>query len=383
MSYSRVGRDKARHATCVGAHPTAEEGFASTDAFSERAVGTGDRPNAIEVIMVDERFEIVRRPVCHWRRRASSAPVAHGTGGVAATGQASSRSRRCTYTSVESGPVRVCPTEVAPGHVAVAFCLGLRDNSLADATVVKEIPMRFGHLARARTAAVLARVFSVNGQDPANVYDFALTRPFLKNLRDGHTILPTYKMHIDARSKMKGIGEDCEMHLAATLATPGTVDPDAVVVEPPNLCRNPVSTGGTWEAFVDANVKGKDCDVSGFPRLFTEHATGGGEHASNPNHVFEIHPALKMNCAGSAPLDFTPFMGAPEGLRHIKPESAEKCLAGRTLSVRWKDGQYEFLQKGGSGCGNFAIFEISHIHKQWIRATGGGHSALARIHSGR
>ncbi len=72
-------------------------------------------------------------------------------------------------------------------------------------------------------------------------------------------------------------------------------------------------------------------------------------------------------------------MGAPEGLTHILPSSAESCIATRTLSVRFKSGQYQFKQASGSGCGNFAIIEVSHLHKEWIRATGGGHAAIARI----
>ena len=237
--------------------------------------------------------------------------------------------------------------------------------------------MRF-RAAGIAVAAVAMFALSVSGQEPSNAFDFALTRAFLQNLRNGHTILPTYRMHIDAHSKLKGVGEDCEMHMAATLATTGLVDPDAVIAEPPNLCVNDPAGGGTWVALADTRFIDKDCRVTGFPRIFTEHATSGGG-ASNPNHVFELHPAMKIDCDGTAPVDFTPFMAAPEGLRHILPSSAESCIANRTLSVRFKNGQFEFVQKGGNGCGNFAILEVTHIHKDWIRSTGGGHSAIARV----
>jgi hypothetical protein len=129
----------------------------------------------------------------------------------------------------------------------------------------------------------------------------------------------------------------------------------------------------------DARFMNKDCRVTGFPRIFTEHATGGGEHASNPNHVVEIRSALKMDCDGSAPLDFTPFMGAAEGLRHTLPSSAESCISTRTLSGRFRGGQYQFKQAKGSGCGNFGIIEICHIHKESVRAKGGRHATIARI----
>src|SRR5215467_6166498 len=51
----------------------------------------------------------------------------------------------------------------------------------------------------------------------------------------------------------------------------------------------------------------------------------------------------------------------------------------RALSVRFKDGQYEFLQHAGTGCGNFAIVEVGALNPAWIRATTGGHSAIARV----
>jgi hypothetical protein len=233
--------------------------------------------------------------------------------------------------------------------------------------------MRF-RLVAVTVATIGLSVLSVSGQEPSNAFDFALSRAFLQNLHAGHTILPTYTMHIDAHSKLKGVADDCEMHMAATPATSGLVDPDAVIAEPPNLCANDPAGGGTWVSLADTRFVDKDCRVTGFPRIFTEHATSGGG-ASNPNHVFELHPALKIDCDGSAAVDFTSFIAAPEGLRHIQASSAESCIANRTLSVRFKNGLYEFVQKGGNGCGNFAILEITHIHRDWIRATGGGHSA--------
>jgi hypothetical protein len=72
-------------------------------------------------------------------------------------------------------------------------------------------------------------------------------------------------------------------------------------------------------------------------------------------------------------------MSAPDGLRHIKASSAESCLATRTLDVRFKNGAYQFQQHAGVGCGNFAILEINHVHPEWTRSTGGGHSAIARV----
>jgi hypothetical protein len=138
------------------------------------------------------------------------------------------------------------------------------------------------------------------------------------------------------------------------------------------------ATKTAWQDLLDAQVVGRHCTVTGFPRLFTEHPTGP-EADSNPNHVFELHPALSIDCGTWTRLQFAPFMSAPEGLRHIKASSAESCLATRTLAVRFKSGAYRFQQQGGVGCGNFAILEINHLHPEWARGTGGGHSAIARV----
>ena len=63
-------------------------------------------------------------------------------------------------------------------------------------------------------------------------------------------------------------------------------DPQPVVVEPPNLCKfkpgstTPVtgttSTKALWATKIDNTVLNMDCMVEGFPRVYTEHATGGG-----------------------------------------------------------------------------------------------------------
>jgi hypothetical protein len=63
------------------------------------------------------------------------------------------------------------------------------------------------------------------GRDRARAlppFDFALSRELLQSLRGSHTILPTYKMHVDGHSALKGVGQDCEMHLGATLTTEGS-----------------------------------------------------------------------------------------------------------------------------------------------------------------
>ncbi len=228
-------------------------------------------------------------------------------------------------------------------------------------------------------------------QDPRDAsgvteYDFAITQQFLKTLQNGKTILPTFGYTLGEHSGVHPVSQDCELHVAAEPdAAPG--DPQPLVAEPPNVCSAlpPGSSATTtaarnkqWLKLFDS-FKGKHCKITGFPRIFTEHATGGTESGgSNPNHVFEIHPALNIACDGLTPVSFAPFLTAPEGLRHITPGAADTCLGERTLEVRFADTQYEFRQHGG-GCGNFAIVELAALNPKWIRTVTGGHTAIARV----
>jgi hypothetical protein len=186
---------------------------------------------------------------------------------------------------------------------------------------------------------------------------------------------------------VKALAQDCEVHVAGTLLDREFGEPEAVISEPPNDCKflpnakNPTSavTGASWRTLLDRHVLNHDCTITGFPRIFTEHADSGTAGTSNPNHVFELHPALTIACDGEQSLGFSHALTAPTGLRHITAESAASCLRDRRLSVRFKDGQYEFIQSGGHGCGNFAIVEVGSLNPKWIRATDGGHTALARV----
>jgi hypothetical protein len=217
-------------------------------------------------------------------------------------------------------------------------------------------------------------------------YDFAITRAYLETLENGHTILPTLKLSLGEHSGIHPVAQDCELHLAGTFAT-ALGDPAPFVVEPPNICTEtpPGSTvtstksrNARWLKLFDGE-NGKTCDVTGFPRIFTEHVSSGGESGgSNPNHVFEMHPALKIACQGGETLSFASFLKAPAGLRHITPQAADQCLSDRTLEVRFANNQYEFRQHGG-GCGNFAIVELGALNPKWIRKVDGGHTAIARV----
>jgi hypothetical protein len=57
------GRDKGRESTIVAECETAEAAFEEIERLAEQMQRTGARPNQIELIVVNERREIVRRKV--------------------------------------------------------------------------------------------------------------------------------------------------------------------------------------------------------------------------------------------------------------------------------------------------------------------------------
>ena len=224
-------------------------------------------------------------------------------------------------------------------------------------------------------------------------YDFAISRTWLTVLRAQRTFLPKFRVKLLHRSDIKGLSEDCEVHIAGSVLGTSFGDPPAVVAEPPNVCKfrpgsNTPVTGNTstkplWRTKIDSDVINKTCDVTGFPRIYTEHAEGGTVGSSNPNHVFEVHPATRIACEGEQALEFTKFLRAFDGLKHIQPKSAQECLSTLRVWVRYHnvddEDHYEFFQKRSGKCGNFAIVEVDSLPAEWIQATGGGHTAIGRV----
>lgn len=222
-------------------------------------------------------------------------------------------------------------------------------------------------------------------------FDFSISEAFLKKLAQDDTIQIKLKVRMDHRTnKVHRLDDDCEIHIAGTPQESFDLgSPNAIVVEPPNLCafdpngvlkpiNNSTLINKTWPNLLDAKVMKKVCEVVGFPRIFTEHASGSA-HPANPNHVFELHPSLLLTCEGER-VSFETFITVFEGMRHIKPSTTKSCLENRSLRVRFNDDtkQYEFREEGGV-CGNFAIVEVGFTQPSWIQEIQGGHAAIARI----
>ena len=229
---------------------------------------------------------------------------------------------------------------------------------------------------------------AASGQGHGDEYDFALPPSFLEQLRTQKTLETTVRVVLtDHTANVHAAAKDCEMHLAGTLAPANAVDwdPEHIVVEPPNLCVNDPPGGGSWATLFDTSVLNHEVNVTGFFRVFTEHASGKTTPA-NPNHTFEMHPATAIGA-----IDFHAFLPPPPELGAITAKSAKSCLEQRTVSVKYNPEKkwYEFRDQGGQ-CGNFVILQVASITGRWIAAVGftqrgktapntGGHSAIARV----
>jgi hypothetical protein len=49
----------------VSVHTTAADAFAEIDRLAEQMAHTGDRSDAVELIVVDSEHQLVRRPLAH------------------------------------------------------------------------------------------------------------------------------------------------------------------------------------------------------------------------------------------------------------------------------------------------------------------------------
>jgi len=114
--------------------------------------------------------------------------------------------------------------------------------------------------------------------------DFTLSEAYLHSLAQGSAAVVDVRLVLTHRTNnVHALASDCEMHLAGTPTGPTLADPESVVVEPPNLCKNASPDGVGWGAVFDQRVINRNCVATGYPRIFTEHAASGSEGGANPN----------------------------------------------------------------------------------------------------
>jgi hypothetical protein len=213
-----------------------------------------------------------------------------------------------------------------------------------------------------------------------------MNEQFLRRIINANTAQPSIRVRMKAHGPLHPLDQDCEMHVAGTVIGGSIGTPPAIVVEFPNWCEfNPQGNLGDnlatlkqkWNTFATSNLDNKTCDVTGFLRIFTEHASGGGG-ATNPDHAYELHPALSMKC-GSQTFNFGDMLRASPGLRHISNGAASSCITGRKLKVKFAHNRYEFTESGGGSCGNFVIIRVSAINAAQSVPMGGGHYTVATV----
>ena len=149
---------------------------------------------------------------------------------------------------------------------------------------------------------------------------FNLRQAFLEELMDGgpngHSMGArwTTKLTMGEHSAVHDIAADCELHVAAKRSDNRILaNPCGIVVEPPNVCKLRIpqiaqsgSIKTAWTSYFDTHVKGKSCEVTGFPRIFSEHSSGGEAGSSNPDHVVEVHPQIGKHCDGEPAVETKP-----------------------------------------------------------------------------
>lgn len=213
-------------------------------------------------------------------------------------------------------------------------------------------------------------------------FNFAIEPAFLQKLAADNSVLTSIEVRLDGRSGLHALGSDCEMHIGG-VPTAKVGAPRAIVVEPPNLCKfapnGELGERGLetkWSTLFDTQVINKKCEVRGFFRIFTEHAQGG-KGASNPDHVFEIHPAMSIDCGEE--ISFAEMLRVFPGMSAIQASSADSCFAKRELEVRFKRERYEFRHNNAGTCGNFAIIKVVRVDRGDVSELDGGHVAQATV----
>lgn len=195
----------------------------------------------------------------------------------------------------------------------------------------------------------------------------------MKNLTDwAKTVVVTMdSVNIEGHSGVHPLASDCELHFGGH--SPGFQgDPDGLVLEPMNVCVQafPGQTEpnkADWIKFSN-EITNTAVTVSGVPRIWPEHLSGGNE-ASNPNHAVEIHPLTFVKSGGQT-FDFTPnvFAGDYEG--GVGEPSALKIAEKTQVAVARVGNSAEVSFKAGT-IGNFTVLDLV-IDRDSITSDGAG-----------
>ena len=195
----------------------------------------------------------------------------------------------------------------------------------------------------------------------------------INDLREwaGTVVVTVNEVHIEGHSNVHPIASDCEVHLGAH-STSFQGDPDGLVLEPMNACVAPfpgktAQNNADWIAFTN-QITGTIVTVSGVPRIWPEHLSGGNE-PSNPNHAVEIHPLTAVVAAGKS-FDFAPNIFAGDYTGGVGQPTALTIAQKTSVSVTRIDDTAEISFRAGT-IGNFTVLDIT-IDKASITSDGAG-----------
>ena len=195
----------------------------------------------------------------------------------------------------------------------------------------------------------------------------------MKNLTEwAKTVVVTIdQVSIEGHSKVHSIESDCELHFGGH--SPNFQgDPDGLVLEPMNACVQPFPgqtehDNADWIQFSN-DITGTTVSVSGVPRIWPEHLSGGNE-PSNPNHAVEIHPLIMVK-AGGQTFDFAAnvFAGDYEG--GVGQNTALKIAERTQVAVSRIGNSAEVSFQAGT-IGNFTVLDLV-IDRDTITSDGAG-----------
>lgn len=231
------------------------------------------------------------------------------------------------------------------------------------------------------TAASVVR----DARQPAAAQPVAVARPRttapkefsipITNLRQwaSTVVVRIPEVKIEGHSKVHRQEADCELHFGAhTPAYKGI--PDGLVLEPMNVCVEPFKgeeeqRDSDWINFAK-RINNTVVTVTGVPRIWPEHLTGGGE-PSNPNHAVEIHPLMTVEVNGEPePFDFSANVSAGEYVGGVKEPTAESIVKQTAVTVA-TNGDLADINFFGGRIGNFTTLELN-VEKATIASDGAG-----------
>jgi len=176
---------------------------------------------------------------------------------------------------------------------------------------------------------------------------------------------------IEGHSNVHRAEADCELHFGAHAPT-FKGEPDGLVLEPMNACVEPFpgqdeQKNADWINFAN-RINNTVVTVTGVPRIWPEHLTGGGE-PSNPNHAVEIHPLMGIVSNGE-PFDFSANVFAGEYTGGVGGPTAESIVR-QTAATVTRNGDLAAIDFFSARIGNFTTLNLN-VDKASIVSDGSG-----------